>query len=164
MPEAQGLLGHRLERFPDPSGALVLYGAVERDRLPSGLGLHAQLEWDDPGSLFVSLSAEGDGRAPAGQATVIASVFTPARPWFGLQESAYQRRKQRALEGMQAGLRQLLGLAPADYRHVELATPRPLPLALHPQLVLQPDRQGHAVGATRCQHAACRGRPGGAVR
>ena len=116
--------GQRLERFPDPSGALVLYGAVERDRLPAGLGLHAQLEWDDPGSLFVSISAEGDGRAPAGQATVIASVFTPARPWFGLEESAYQRRKQRALEGMQAGLQQLLGLAPADYRHVELATPR----------------------------------------
>mgnify|MGYP003339168093 FL=1 len=76
----------RLGSFPDPSGALVLYGAVERDRLPPGLGLHAQLEWQRPGSLFVSLSAEGDGRAPAGQATVIASVFTPARPWFGLEE------------------------------------------------------------------------------
>ena len=76
------------------------------------------------GSLFVSLSAEGDGRAPAGQATVIASVFTPARPWFGLEEATYQRRKQQALEGMQAGLQQLLGLAPADYHHVELATPR----------------------------------------
>ena len=121
MPAAYG---RRLDSFPDPSGALVLYGAVARERLPKGMGLHAQLEWDDPGSLFVSMSAEGDGRAPRGQATVIASVFTPARPWFGLEEAAYQRRKQQALQGMQAGLQQLLGLAPADYLHVELATPR----------------------------------------
>jgi C-3',4' desaturase CrtD len=116
--------GKRLEIFPDPSGALVLYGAVDRQRLPPLAGLHAQLEWNDPGSLFVSISAEGDGRAPAGQATVIASVFTPARPWFGLEESAYQRRKQQAMVGIEAGLQQLLGLAPADFRHRELATPR----------------------------------------
>jgi len=114
----------RLSGFPDPSGALVLYGAVPRSRLPSGLGLHAQLEWDDPGSLFVSLSAAGDGRAPEGQATVIASVFTPARPWFGLEESAYQQRKRLALAGIQAGLQRLLGLEPADWLHAELATPR----------------------------------------
>ncbi|WP_398336638.1 C-3',4' desaturase CrtD [Vulcanococcus sp.] len=116
--------GNRLESFPDPSGALVFYGAVDRQRLPPLAGLHAQLEWNDPGSLFVSISAEGDGRAPAGQATVIASVFTPARPWFGLEEAAYQRRKQQAMAGIEAGLQQLLGLSPADYRHRELATPR----------------------------------------
>ncbi|NDF63339.1 MAG: C-3',4' desaturase CrtD, partial [Synechococcaceae bacterium WBB_3_034] len=116
--------GKRLESFPDPSGALVFYGAVDRQRLPPLAGLHAQLEWTDPGSLFVSISAEGDGRAPAGQATVIASVFTPARPWFGLEEAAYQRRKQQAMAGIEAGLQQLLGLAPADYLHRELATPR----------------------------------------
>ena len=116
--------GRRLRGFPDPSGALVLYGAVARERLPVDLGLHAQLDWADPGSLFVSLSAEGDGRAPAGQATVIASVFTPARPWFGLAEPAYQQRKQQAMAGIQAGLRQLLGLEPADWLHAELATPR----------------------------------------
>jgi len=114
----------RLSSFPDPSGALVLYGAVARERLPADLGLHAQLDWADPGSLFVSLSAEGDGRAPAGQATVIASVFTPARPWFDLAEPAYQQRKQQAMAGIQAGLRELLGLEPADWLHAELATPR----------------------------------------
>lgn len=114
----------RIAGFPDPSGALVLYGAVPRARLPTGLGLHAQLEWADPGSLFVSLSAEGDGRAPAGQATVIASVFTPARPWFGLPEPAYQERKRQAMVGIQAGLRALLGLESADWLHAELATPR----------------------------------------
>ncbi|MFZ9148109.1 MAG: C-3',4' desaturase CrtD [Vulcanococcus sp.] len=127
-----GLLGdalpasyrRRLAGFPDPSGALVLYGAVARERVPALLGLHAQLEWKDPGSLFISFSAEGDGRAPLGQATLIASVFTAARPWFGLQEEDYQRRKQAALSGIQSGLQQFLGLQPADYLHAELSTPR----------------------------------------
>jgi C-3',4' desaturase CrtD len=114
----------RIEAFPDPSGALVLYGAVPRGCLPSHLGLHAQLEWGDPGNLFVSISAEGDGRAPAGQATVIASVFTAARPWFEGPEPHYQQRKQQALAGIQAGLQQLLGLRPEQFLHVELATPR----------------------------------------
>ena len=116
--------GKRIHGFPDPSGALVLYGAVERERLPQHFGLHAQLEWSDPGSLFVSISAESDGRAPAGQATLIASVFTPAKPWFGLPEPEYQQRKHQALAGIQAGLQQLLGVAPEDYLHAELATPR----------------------------------------
>ena len=73
----------RLETLSEPSGALVFYGAVERDRLPPGCPSHLQLAAAEPGSLFVSVSQEGDGRAPAGRATVIASVFTPARPWFG---------------------------------------------------------------------------------
>ncbi|MFZ9849746.1 MAG: C-3',4' desaturase CrtD [Vulcanococcus sp.] len=121
-PALPGGYRRRLAGFPDPSGALVLYGAVPRQRLPEHLGLHAQLEWADPGSLFVSLSAEGDGRAPAGQATVIASVFTPARPWFALEEPLYQERKHQAMAGIQAGLRELLGLGPADWLHAELAT------------------------------------------
>ena len=114
----------RLASFPDPSGALVLYAAVPRELLPADLGLHAQLEWDQPGSLFVSISAEGDGRAPEGQATLIASAFTPARPWFNLPETTYQQRKQQALNAIQAGLQTLLGLHPTDYLHAELATPR----------------------------------------
>ena len=36
LPEAYG---RRINGFPDPSGALVLYGAVERERLPEHLGL-----------------------------------------------------------------------------------------------------------------------------
>ena len=92
MPEAYA---RRIASFPDPSGALVLYGAVPRRLLPAHCGLHAQLEWEKPGSLFVSISEEGDGRAPEGQATLIASVFTPARPWFNLPEPEYQQRKQQ---------------------------------------------------------------------
>ncbi|MBW4531001.1 MAG: C-3',4' desaturase CrtD [Aphanothece saxicola GSE-SYN-MK-01-06B] len=114
----------RLENLHEPSGALVFYGAVERDRLPPGCPSHLQLASTEPGSLFVSVSQEGDGRAPAGRATVIASVFTPARPWFGVEEADYQARKQRAMAAIQRGLEQLLGVGPADWLHRELATPR----------------------------------------
>jgi len=55
---------------------------------------------------------------------VIASVFTPARPWFGLDEPLYQRRKAEALRGMQMGLEQRLGLNSQGWLHAELATPR----------------------------------------
>lgn len=114
----------RLAALPDPSGAVVMYGAVERRRLPAAVASHLQLDWPDPGPLFVSVSQEGDGRAPAGQATLIASVFTPARPWFELDASAYALRKREAGAGLQAGLARLLGLEPSDWLHAELATPR----------------------------------------
>ncbi|WP_259724024.1 C-3',4' desaturase CrtD [Synechococcus sp. CS-1332] len=115
----------RLENLHEPSGALVFYGAVERDKLPPGCPSHLQLEATEPGSLFVSVSQDGDGRAPAGRATVIASVFTPAHPWFGGEEEAdYQARKQQAMAAIQRGLEHLLGVGPADWLHGELATPR----------------------------------------
>jgi C-3',4' desaturase CrtD len=114
----------RLEALHEPSGALVFYGAVDRHRLPDDCPPHLQLEWSDPGSLFVSVSQEGDGRAPAGQATVIASVFTAARPWFGLEEPDYLERKARAQAGILKGLERLLGLREEHWRHGELATPR----------------------------------------
>ncbi len=114
----------RLDQLADPSGALVLYGAVDRQALPADCPCHLQLAWDDPGALFVSVSQPGDGRAPEGQATVIASVFTPARPWFSLERQAYGAAKTRAMAAIQRGLEQLLGLDPSAWRHRELATPR----------------------------------------
>lgn len=114
----------RLDRLPEPSGALVFYGAVERTALPGDCPGHLQLDWDDPGSLFVSVSREGDGRAPAGQATVIASVFSPARPWFEGDAEGYRQRKAAARRGIEAGLQRLLGLSPEGWLHGELATPR----------------------------------------
>jgi C-3',4' desaturase CrtD len=113
-----------LAALPEPSGALVFYGAVERCRLPAACPSHLQLAWPDPGALFVSVSEEGDGRAPEGQATVIASVFTPAKPWFALEGAAYRSRKAEAMAGIQAGLVRLLGVREADWLHGELATPR----------------------------------------
>jgi C-3',4' desaturase CrtD len=114
----------RLTGLNEPSGALVFYGAVARQHLGATMASHLQLDWADPGSLFVSVSQEGDGRAPQGEATVIASVFTPSRPWFDLEEGAYQARKRQAMAGIQAGLQRLLGLEAKHWRHAELATPR----------------------------------------
>ena len=114
----------RIENLSDPSGALVFYGAIERALLPANCPSHLQLDWADPGTLFVSVSHEGDGRAPAGLATVIASVFTPAKPWFGLEPTVYEQAKAEALADMQRGLESLLGISPEQWRHAELATPR----------------------------------------
>ena len=114
----------RIENLSDPSGALVFYGAIERALLPANCPSHLQLDWADPGTLFVSVSHEGDGRAPAGLATVIASVFTPAKPWFGLEATGYDQAKTEALAAMQRGLESLLGISPEQWRHAELATPR----------------------------------------
>ena len=114
----------RIENLSDPSGALVFYGAIERALLPANCPSHLQLDWADPGTLFVSVSHEGDGRAPAGLATVIASVFTPAKPWFGLEATAYDQAKTEALAAMHRGLESLLGISPEQWRHAELATPR----------------------------------------
>jgi C-3',4' desaturase CrtD len=114
----------RLQALPDPAGALVFYGAVDRSQLPTAIPGHLQFTWDDPGSLFVSVSREGDGRAPAGQATVIASVFTAARPWFATEPEAYQTAKLGAQQGIQRGLQHGLGLDPRAWLHQELATPR----------------------------------------
>ena len=114
----------RIENLSDPSGALVFYGAIERALLPANCPSHLHLDWADPGTLFVSVSLEGDGRAPAGLATVIASVFTPAKPWFGLEATAYDQAKTETLAAMQRGLESLLGISPEQWRHAELATPR----------------------------------------
>lgn len=114
----------RLEHLPTPSGALVFYGAIERSLLPDGVPAHLQLEAGQPGSLFVSISQDGDGRAPSGQATVIASVFTPSAPWFNRPEQDYQLQKQEALRALQTSLETGLNLPPDAFLHRELATPR----------------------------------------
>ncbi|MEI8252099.1 MAG: C-3',4' desaturase CrtD, partial [Synechococcus sp. ELA057] len=107
----------RLTGLPAPSGALVFYGAVQRRNLPADCPGHLQLDWPDPGSLFVSVSQEGDGRAPAGQATVIASVFTPSQGWFECDEAGYQQRKRQAADAIRAGLQRLLGIDPDQWLH-----------------------------------------------
>ena len=114
----------RLGEFAEPSGALVLYGAVDRACLPSDCPSHIQLNWQDPGSIFVSISCEGDGRAPEGQATVIASVFSPAKAWFELAPDAYEAKKIASQNGIEAALEKLLGIKQKDWLHRELSTPR----------------------------------------
>ena len=43
-----------------------LYGAVARGALPADCPSHLQLDWQQPGSLFISISQEGDGRSLQG--------------------------------------------------------------------------------------------------
>ena len=74
--------------------------------------------------MFVSISRDGDGRAPAGQATLIASVFTPTADWCTLEEPAYQTRKSQCLKAIRHQLSDWLGLKEEDWLHAELATPR----------------------------------------
>jgi C-3',4' desaturase CrtD len=114
----------RLTTLPEPSGALVLYGVVQRKALPIDCPGHLQRGTEHPGSLFVSISRDGDGRAPLGQATVIASVFTPTADWCELEEPVYQARKIERLKTMKHELNAWLGLSEDDWIHTELATPR----------------------------------------
>ena len=115
---------NRLQNLPEPSGALVLYGVLPRDVLPEGCPGHLQHSWRSNSSLFLSISRDGDGRAPLGQATLIASVFTPTGDWCRLPETEYQQRKRAELHAIQQELNTWLGLPPSAWIHAELATPR----------------------------------------
>lgn len=95
-----------------------------RRDLPEACPGHLQCDWDTPGSLFLSISSEGDGRAPAGEATVIASVFTTPEGWHDLPEEAYQKRKQTVLGQMRRGVEEALTLSAEAWLHSELSTPR----------------------------------------
>jgi len=127
MPSGTGMPNayrQRLMQLPKPSGALVFYGAICRSALPDDCPVHLQRAANRPGSLFLSISREGDGRAPAGQATLIASVFTATADWCELPEHVYQERKQHALLEIRQILEQWLDLTPEDWQHQELATPK----------------------------------------
>ncbi|MCS7030734.1 MAG: NAD(P)-binding protein, partial [Gloeomargarita sp. SKYG116] len=76
---APALYRWRIEHLPAASGAFVVYLGVQQAAIPAGCPLHLQFLYDPAGpigevnSLFVSVSQPGDGRAPAGLATIVAS-------------------------------------------------------------------------------------------
>jgi C-3',4' desaturase CrtD len=78
----------RVEKLPPASGAFVIYLGVEASAIPENCAPHLQFLYDYDGpigennSLFVSVSKPGDGRAPAGKATIIASSFTNVEAWW----------------------------------------------------------------------------------
>ena len=49
-------------------------------------------------SLFVSVSRPGDGRAPAGKATVVASSFTEVQQWYDCDEDGYKAMKAQYVQ------------------------------------------------------------------
>jgi C-3',4' desaturase CrtD len=79
----------RVKHLPQASGAFVVYLGVKQDAVPADCPPHLQFLYDPNGeigennSLFVSVSHPGDGRAPAGCATIIASSFVDPHRWYG---------------------------------------------------------------------------------
>ena len=118
----------RMEKLPPASGAFVVYLGVEESAIPPGCPPHLQFLYNANGpigennSLFVSVSHPGDGRAPEGKATIIASSFVDALPWW--QTEDYEGLKQKYTEEAIARLSQYFYLKPETIIHVEAATPR----------------------------------------
>ncbi len=120
----------RLDKLPEPSGAFVIYLGVDRAAIPEDCPPHLQFIYDFDGpigennSLFVSVSKPGDGRAPEGKATIIASSFTDAKGWWQMAKEEYESMKKRYTE---EAIDRLAGFFPnlrEHILHVESATPR----------------------------------------
>ncbi len=120
----------RTENLEDPSGAFVLYLGVNQDAIPDHCPPHLQFLYEYGGpigennSLFVSVSSPGDGRAPDGMATVIASSFTDIHKWDGLSEADYQQLKQAYTDQAIAQLSGYFNLGDDTIVYQEAATPR----------------------------------------
>lgn len=117
----------RMEKLPPASGAFVVYLGVDASAIPEGCPPHLQFLYDAKGvigennSLFVSVSHAGDGRAPEGKATIIASSFVDPSPWW---EEDYETLKKQYTEEAIARLSEYFYLKPETIIHVEAATPR----------------------------------------
>ncbi len=118
----------RVETLPQGSGAFVLYLGVEAAAIPADCPPHLQFfyNYDGPiaenNTLFVSVSRPGDGRAPEGHATIVASSFTDIGPWW--QTSDYEALKQAYIDGAIERLSSYFDLRDEHLIHVEAATPR----------------------------------------
>lgn len=120
---------HRVNQLPPASGAFVIYLGVEQAAIPPECAPHLQFLYDYAGpigennSLFVSVSRPGDGRAPAGKATIIASSFTDPQQWW-CDDAAYNALKQQYTQQAIARLSQYFALNDTTVIYQEAATPR----------------------------------------
>lgn len=118
----------RVEQLPAASGAFVVYLGVDQAAVPHGCPPHLQFLYDYDGpigennSLFVSVSRPGDGRAPQGKATIIASSFTDLQPWQKAED--YDALKQEYTHTAIARLGEFFDLRPEHLIHVEAGTPQ----------------------------------------
>jgi len=118
----------RVDHLPAANGAFVVYLGVRQEAIPAHCPPHLQFfyNYDGPigenNSLFVSVSQPGDGRAPAGQATIVASSFTALAPWWTTAD--YEALKQQFTDGAIRRLAGYFDLAADHIVHVEAATPR----------------------------------------
>lgn len=120
----------RVDKLPEASGAFVVYLGVEESAIPEGCPPHLQFLYNYDGivgennSLFVSVSRAGDGRAPQGKATIVASSFTNTQMWWQGSKEDYDKLKQKYTEEAIARLGEYFKLAPETIVHQEVATPR----------------------------------------
>ena len=120
----------RVENLEPSSGAFVIYLGVEQAAVPENCPPHLQFLYDYDGpiaennSLFVSVSRPGDGRAPEGKATIIASSFTDVQPWDDCDEEGYREMKEKYTQEAISRLKDYFDLRPEHLVHVEAATPR----------------------------------------
>jgi C-3',4' desaturase CrtD len=118
----------RVEKLPPASGAFVVYLGVDESAIPLGCPPHLQFLYDakgpigDNNSLFVSVSHPGDGRAPQGKATIIASSFVDTKQWW--VSDNYEGLKQQYTQNAISHLEKFFYLKPETIVHVEAATPR----------------------------------------
>ena len=115
---------NRLKSLPKPSGALVFYSALKKENMMNVSSNHYQFVNEELGSLFISLSEEGDGRAPLGEITLIASIFTNTQQWFDLEKDQYIFMKNQYLNKISKAVEEKFNIAPNSWLHRELSTPR----------------------------------------
>jgi C-3',4' desaturase CrtD len=124
------LYQQRIKNIPQPSGAFVIYLGVEQQAIPENCPPHLQFLCDyhqplgENNSLFVSVSKPGDGRAPEGKATIIASSFTEVNQWWEGTLEDYQQRKQQYTQTALEHLSNYFNLTDQTIIHQETATPR----------------------------------------
>ncbi|MEL7511747.1 MAG: C-3',4' desaturase CrtD [Cyanobacteria bacterium J06554_3] len=120
----------RVKKLEPSSGAFVIYLGVEHSAVPENCPPHLQFLYDYDGpiaennSLFVSVSRPGDGRAPEGKATIIASSFTEVQQWYNCDEAGYKEMKERYTQEAISRLKDYFDLRSEHLVHVEAATPR----------------------------------------
>ncbi|MEP6518183.1 FAD-dependent oxidoreductase [Microcoleus vaginatus] len=128
LPNQMAGYKYRVDKLPPASGAFVIYLGVHESAIPENCPPHLQFLYDYKGeigennSLFVSVSHPGDGRAPKGMATIIASSFTDTRMWWNSVD--YEGLKQKYTVGAIARLSEYFNLTPESIVHQEAATPR----------------------------------------
>jgi C-3',4' desaturase CrtD len=116
-------------KLPTPSAAFVIYLGVDRSAIPPDCPPHLQFLYDEKGiigennSLFVSVSKEGDGRAPAGKATIIASSFTDPNKWYA-PDADVAAMKAEYTKGAIDRLSAFFQLSPEKIEVCEAGTPQ----------------------------------------
>ncbi len=114
---------NRLINLPNPSGAIVFYSALKKEHIKKISSSHYQFSSHELGSLFVSISEDGDGRAPIGEVTLIASIFTKTKDWFNLNKQDYLEKKKYLQKKISLELEHQFDIASERWLHRELATP-----------------------------------------